>query len=94
MHTEVFNNIDTLIDMAGSTLNIDEINTDLLTLRKEIKNKKADMEELNSLISDARYFNASNELVDKNIQRILTSVSGVVTVNVSGTDLEPPVYLQ
>jgi len=68
MHTEVFNNIDTLIDMAGSTLNIDEINTDLLTLRKEIKNKKADIEELNSLISDARYFNASNELVDKNIE--------------------------
>lgn len=68
MHTEVFNNIDTLINMASSQLNIDEINSELITLRKQIKNKKNEIEDLESLISDARYFNASNELVDKNIE--------------------------
>ncbi len=68
MHTEVFNNIDTLVSMADSPLNIDEINTELITLRKSIKNKKSDIEDLKSLMTDSRYFNASNELVDKNIE--------------------------
>ena len=40
MHTEVFNNIDTLIKMADSPLNIDEINTELITLNRNIKNKR------------------------------------------------------
>ena len=68
MHTEVFNNIDTLINMANSPLNIDEINTELITLRKNIKTKQSEIEDLKSLMTDSRYFNASNELVDKNIE--------------------------
>ena len=68
MHTEVFNNIDILIAMSGSTLDIDEINTELISLKRQIKNKKNEIEDLRSIISDARYFNASNELVDKNIE--------------------------
>lgn len=68
MNTEVFNNIDLLIEMAGSTSNIDEINTELIALKRNIKSKKEEIEDLKSMISDARYFNASNELVDKNIE--------------------------
>ena len=68
MHTEVFNNIDTLISMADSPLNIDEINTELITLRRQINNKKNEIEDLKSLMTESRYFNASNELVDKNIE--------------------------
>ena len=49
MHTEVFNNIDTLINMANSPLNIDEINTELITLRKNIKTKQSEIEDLKSL---------------------------------------------
>ena len=50
MHTEVFNNIDTLINMANSPLNIDEINTELITLRKNIKTKQSEIEDLKSFI--------------------------------------------
>lgn len=68
MHTEVFNNIDLLIDMADSKTNIDEMNTELIALKSSIKTKREEIEDLESIISDTRYFNASNELVDKNIE--------------------------
>ena len=39
MHTEVFNNIDTLIEMAGASLkNMDEVNAELITLKRQIRN--------------------------------------------------------
>lgn len=68
MHTEVFNNIDILINMANSELSIDEINAELISLNKQIKSKHNDMEDLENLMNESRYFNASNELVDKNIE--------------------------
>lgn len=69
MHTEVFNNIDTLIEMAGANLkNMDEVNAELITLKRQIRNKNNEIEDFKSIINDARYFNASNELVDKNIE--------------------------
>lgn len=68
MHTEVFNNIDILINMANSSLTIDEINMELISLRRQINNKRNEIEDLQSLMTEARYFNASNELVDKNIE--------------------------
>ena len=68
MNTEIFNNIDTLISMADSSLNIDEINTELISLKRQINNKKNEIEDLKSLMVESRYFNASNELVDKNIE--------------------------
>lgn len=69
MHTEVFNNIDTLIEMAGaSAKNMDEVNAELITLKRQIRNKTNEIEDFKSILSDARYFNASDELVDKNIE--------------------------
>lgn len=68
MYTEVFSNIDTLIEMAGASSNVDEENTLLIGLKKQIKDKKNEIDELKSLMTDSRYFNASNELVDKNIE--------------------------
>lgn len=65
---DVFNNIDTLIAMSGSALDLDEMNSELIALRKQMKNKKGEIEDLKGLMNDARYFNASNELVDKNIE--------------------------
>ncbi len=73
MHTEVFNNIDTLISMADSPLNIDDINTELISLNRNIRNKQNEIDDFKSLITDSRYFNASNELVDKNIEVSLKS---------------------
>lgn len=68
MHTEIFNNIDTLINMANSSLELDEIKLELASLKKQIKAKENSIEDLRSLMTESRYFNASNELVDKNIE--------------------------
>ena len=36
MHTEVFSNIDTLIEMAGASLkNMDEVNAELISLKRQ-----------------------------------------------------------
>lgn len=68
MHTEIFNNIDLLVKMSGSLNNIDDISTELISLKKEISDKKSEIDDLKSLMLDSRYFNASLELVDKNIE--------------------------
>ena len=68
MHTEVFNNIDILMNMANSPLNVEEINMELASLKRQIKNKQNEIDDLKSLMTESRYFNASNELVDKNIE--------------------------
>lgn len=68
MHTEVFNNIELLVEMSGSKKNMDEVNTELIDLQRTIKNKKNEIDELKSIMNNTRYFSASNELVDKNIE--------------------------
>ena len=73
MHTEIFNNIDLLVEMAGSELNVDDINAELISLNKEIQDKKQRLEDLKGMMNDTRYFNASSELVDKNIEVSLKS---------------------
>ena len=73
MHTEVFKNIDLLIEMAGSKFNQDDIESDLIQVNKDIQDKKQRLEDLKSIMNDTRYFNASSELVDKNIEVSLKS---------------------
>ena len=73
MHTEIFNNIDLLVSMAGSTLNVQDIESELITINREIQDKKSQLEDLKSMMNDTRYFNASSELVDKNIEVSLQS---------------------
>ena len=68
MHTEVFDNIDLLVNMADSELNIDEANTELINVNNLIEQKKKDILDLKSLIDDSRYINEANKLVDKNIE--------------------------
>ena len=68
MHTEVFDNIDLLVNMADSEYNIDEVNTELIAINDTINNKKKELDELKNIMVDTRYFNEANNLVDKNIQ--------------------------
>ena len=68
MHTEIFNQIDLLVSMAGSTLNPLDIESELIAINKDIQDKKQEIQDLKSIMNDARYFNASSELVDKNIE--------------------------
>ena len=39
MHTEIFSNIDLLIEMAGSTLDVQDIESDLIQVNKDIQDK-------------------------------------------------------
>lgn len=73
MHTDIFNNIDLLIEMAGSTLNTLDIEGELRDINKEIQDKKGQIEDLKGMMNVTRYFNASSELVDKNIEVSLKS---------------------
>ena len=73
MHTDIFSNIDLLIEMAGSSLNTLDIEGELKDINKEIQDKKAQIEDLKGMMNDTRYFNASSELVDKNIEVSLKS---------------------
>ena len=73
MHTEIFNNIDLLVEMAGSNFNVQELESDLSQINKDIQDKKQRLEDLKGMMSDTRYFNASSELVDKNIEVSLKS---------------------
>ncbi len=73
MHTEIFNNIDLLVEMAGSNVNEQDLETDLTQINKDIQDKKQRLDDLKSIMNDTRYFNASSELVDKNIEVSLKS---------------------
>ena len=73
MHTEIFNQIDLLVSMAGSTLDTSEIESELIHINKDIQDKKQSVQDLKSMMNDTRYFNASNELVDRNIEVSLKS---------------------
>lgn len=88
MHTEIFNNIDTLVAMAGSSLNTTEIETELIAINRDIQDKKQAIEDLKSIMNDARYFNASGELVDKNIEVSLKSKITRLNRKIKNLELE------
>ena len=88
MHTDIFNNIDTLVAMAGSSLDASEIETELIQINKEIQDKKQAIEDLKSMMNDTRYFNASNELVDKNIELSLKSKLGRLNSKLKGLKIK------
>lgn len=88
MHTEIFNNIDLLVEMAGSTLNPQDIEAELISINKEIQDKKQRLEDLKSMMNDTRYFNASSELIDKNIEVSLKSKISRLNRKIKELDLE------
>ena len=88
MYTDIFNNIDILVAMAGSNLSASEIEAELIQINKEIQDKKQVIEELKSMMNDHRYFNASNELVDKNIELSLKSKLGRLNSKLKGLKIK------
>ncbi len=71
MYTNVFDNIDLLVNMADSELNVDDVNTELITTNNAIKEKQNKISELENNMGDARYINEANKLVDRNIEMSL-----------------------
>jgi chromosome segregation ATPase len=72
MQSDIFKKIDTLVEMAGVSTNIDTLKAELNEIEKESKKLK---NELVSLTGDStdRYFKASEKQVDENIKVSLES---------------------
>ena len=72
MQNDIIAKIDALAKMSESTSNAATLKVELRELDVEIKEKKMDLKELKSSITDDKYFDASGEIVDKNIEISLT----------------------
>lgn len=72
MQSDILKKIDLLVEMAGSTSNIDTVKAELNEINKEIADLK---NELSLLMEEngSRYFKASEKLVDENIKASLES---------------------
>ena len=72
MQNDIIAKIDALVKMSESSSNAGTLKVELRELDAEIKEKKLDLRELKSSITDDKYFDASGEIVDKNIEISLT----------------------
>lgn len=72
MQNDIIAKIDALVKMSESSSNAGTMKVELREVECAIKEKKLELKELNSSISDDKYFDASGEIVDKNIEISLT----------------------
>lgn len=72
MQNEVIAKIDALVKMSESTTNVGTLKVELRQLDFEIEKKKNELNELKSSMTDDKYFDASGEIVDKNLEISLT----------------------
>jgi len=64
--------IDTLVKMAGSTSNYETLSSELDEIKKLISKKEIELQDLKESMVDDKYFDASGEVVDRNIEISLT----------------------
>jgi len=64
--------IDTLVKMAGSTSNYETLSSELDEIKKTITQKEIDLQDLKESMVDDKYFDASGEVVDRNIEISIT----------------------
>lgn len=72
MQSNIFELIDLLVKMSGSNSNIDELKADLGDTDIKIEETQEELRRLEDEMSDDKYFDASNEIVDRNIKISLT----------------------
>jgi len=64
--------IDTLVKMAGSTSSYETLTAELEDIKKTISKKEIELQDLKESMIDDKYFDASGEVVDRNIEISLT----------------------
>jgi len=64
--------IDTLVKMAGSSSNYETLSSELDEIKKLISKKEIELQDLKESMGDDKYFDASGEVVDRNIEISLT----------------------
>ena len=72
MQSNIFELIDLLVKMSGSEANIDELKADLDDTDLAIDEAQEALIKLEGEMNDDKYFDASNEIVDRNIKISLT----------------------
>lgn len=86
MHSEVIAKIETLAKMSNSSNNANTLEMELKEIETEIKSKKKELKELKASMNDEKYFDASSEIVDKNIE--ISLIKKIKLLNKSFADLK------
>ena len=68
MQSNIFDLIDLLVKMSGSNSNLDELKADLIDTETNIQEAEMDLNNLDEEMTDDKYFDASSEIVDRNIK--------------------------
>lgn len=86
MQSNIFELIDLLVKMSSSTSNIDELKADLDDTLNNISITEDKLKYLEADMSDEKYFDASSEIVDRNIK--ISLVKKIQKLNKIKSDLE------
>ena len=68
MQSNIFELIDLLVKMSGSTANLDELKAELDDTESKIFKLQQKLQNLEEDMNDEKYFDASSEIVDRNIK--------------------------
>lgn len=68
MQSNIFELIDTLVEMSGSKSNLDELKADLNETERRIQKTEKKLSSFEDEMNDDKYFDASSEIVDRNIK--------------------------
>lgn len=68
MQTNIFSLIEELVAMSGSSNSFETLDSELTIINSEIPRLKSELEELKLSINDDKYFDASQEILDRNIE--------------------------
>ena len=86
MQNDVISKIDALVKMSESSSNAATLKVELRELECEIKEKRLDLKELKSSITDDKYFDATGEIVDKNIEISLNKKIRAINKSIADVD--------
>ena len=86
MQSNIFELIDLLVKMSSSKSNIDELKADLDDTLNSIATTEDKLKQIESEMTDEKYFDASSEIVDRNIK--ISLVKKIQKLNKIKSDLE------
>ena len=86
MQSNIFELIDLLVKMSSSTSNIDELKADLDDTLNNISLTEDKLKQIEAEMTDDKYFDASSEIVDRNIK--ISLVKKIQKLNKIKSDLE------
>ena len=86
MQSNIFELIDLLVKMSSSNSNIDELKADLEDTINDISITESKLKDIEADMTDEKYFDASSEIVDRNIK--ISLVKKIQKLNKIKSDLE------